>query len=451
MNLTTMVQLGAIPAVLLVLAGLLVLHRGPPETAARRFLGYLLVASLALLIAIGILTNRVPDWNARPSYMTAALLLPSLVGLLALILLHIRHLISFGEYGQFLVAGSILLLLALFTAFWGDPNGYVQLVLLALLPLLLVVLLSRRFASLPVLLSLALLPALLFRPALDNLFRSPPQWLAVPVFALWMLIPVLPPVLAAVLITRGARSLTIPGASEKPGPHTLPAALTHFFLALALLAAHAYTIYWGSIWDQTSDGLTGIFYALYGSVTAIAAGMVLVVTLPGRWRAAGLLFAVLVPALLFQAFHAGWDVSYRDLTTARAARIAAALDQYYAREGRYPADLRALVPRDLLTVPSRSSSRVKSGAIRARAAPTGSALSTANTSAPRSPSRSTPQTANPPPPLGSANSGSPPCGNATIGTQCPAPLGPSWSRPASASHGSPKEISQCPGSPKTSS
>jgi hypothetical protein len=351
MTRSTLIQISALPAILIVLMGLLLMHRGRPESAARRFFLYVLGVGLLLVIAIALLTNRSPEWNARPSYMLAELLFPSLAGLLVLIALNAGRLLSLGRRGRLFIAAGFLLVLGLFWAIWGDPNGYLQLILTAILPLVLIFFLGRRYAGLPVLLGLGTLVLLLLRPALETLFRNPPQWAAVPIYAIWMLVPVLPVALAASLIVGAARAMTETGGESPGGRNAGATALPRLLLALALLATYTYTIYWGSVWDQTSDGLTGIFYAMFGSVTAIAAGMVLTFILTGRWRVAGPLYAVLVPGLLFQAFHAGWDVSYHDLTERRAEGIAGALEGYRAREGHYPVALQELVPRDLLVIP----------------------------------------------------------------------------------------------------
>ncbi len=72
------------------------------------------------------------------------------------------------------------------------------------------------------------------------------------------------------------------------------------------------------------------------------------VRLTGWQRAAGLLFAIVTPLLLLLSFEWGWQVSYHDLTEARAERITQALASYHQREGAYPPALEALTPRDLL-------------------------------------------------------------------------------------------------------
>jgi hypothetical protein len=44
-------------------------------------------------------------------------------------------------------------------------------------------------------------------------------------------------------------------------------------------------------------------------------------------------------------------VDFRQLTEERAERVTQAIETYYAREGRYPQDLRQLVPRYVLSLP----------------------------------------------------------------------------------------------------
>jgi hypothetical protein len=124
----------------------------------------------------------------------------------------------------------------------------------------------------------------------------------------------------------------------------------HLLLAAAILGGLCYLIYWGSVWDHTSDGLTGLFLTMFSSVAAIGSGLVMVVRLNGMRRAAGFVYMLLFLGLTNIAFTTGWQVSYHRLTDSRAARIEAALMRYYERQGHYPAELAELVPRDLLVI-----------------------------------------------------------------------------------------------------
>jgi hypothetical protein len=122
-------------------------------------------------------------------------------------------------------------------------------------------------------------------------------------------------------------------------------------MAVFLLGGLIYSIYWASIWDHTSDGLSGLYLTLFGVMTGILAGILLVVYL-SRWRRlAGLLFLASVPLLPLLAFQLGWKASYHAITEDRAAAIAAALERHHARTGAYPQALGDLTPRDLPVIP----------------------------------------------------------------------------------------------------
>ncbi len=122
-------------------------------------------------------------------------------------------------------------------------------------------------------------------------------------------------------------------------------------MAVFLLGGLSYTIYWSSIWDQTSDGLGGIFLAQFGAMVGVGAGMLLMVFCCRLAAVGGLLFlvrgaAAAVPGL--QPWLAGFlPCDHR----AASGSIATALERYHARTGAYPQELSELTPRDLLFIP----------------------------------------------------------------------------------------------------
>jgi len=150
-------------------------------------------------------------------------------------------------------------------------------------------------------------------------------------------------VVSALLI---AESFDSVGEGMRPDP----AGVFKLGLAVALVIGLAYTIFWGSVWDNTSDGLFGLFALEPSALVAIGAGMVMSLALKGRQRFAGLLFIALVSLILYQSFESGWAVSYHAITESRSDHIARALDKFYDREGSYPETLDELSPRDLLFV-----------------------------------------------------------------------------------------------------
>jgi hypothetical protein len=126
--------------------------------------------------------------------------------------------------------------------------------------------------------------------------------------------------------------------------------LFEFGLASILLLYLSYTIFWGSVWDHTNDGLFGVMVSSLAGLIAVGAGMAMTVTLQGKSRLGGILFTIIVPIMLYQAFQAGWRVSYHEITEGRAESIAQALERFHAREGYYPESLDALMPGDLLLI-----------------------------------------------------------------------------------------------------
>ena len=90
MSLTFMNQLGAIPAILIVLAGILVTRNQEPEHAARRLI-FVLLGSAVILLASLLVTGRSFTELHRSQFIElSSLLSPSLLGILTLILLNLK-------------------------------------------------------------------------------------------------------------------------------------------------------------------------------------------------------------------------------------------------------------------------------------------------------------------------------------------------------------------------
>ena len=351
MTMTLLIQIGIIPALLVVLAGMLILHVGSDRTAGRRFLLFLLAVGVLLIAAVFVAGQL----DHRPAFQVLNLLAPVLIGVLALILVHLKLLaqLSRGEKARASLLG--LAILALLALTWRQPSGMASVILLGALLLAAVWALVGTFDALGLALGLVCLALLaLFNalPLVDPDLQSL-TWLRLPFAILLYILPGLVVALAAVLISAGLRLLPRPDTAGKPGaaPVFWFPAVWRLGLAALLLGTLAYTILWASIWDQTSDGLGGIMFSTQAALIAIAAGMLMGVTATGWRRSAGLAFAVLVPLLMFGAFDYGWDVSYHAITEARVARIQRAVERFHARDGRYPEELKELVPCDLLWIP----------------------------------------------------------------------------------------------------
>ncbi len=105
-----------------------------------------------------------------------------------------------------------------------------------------------------------------------------------------------------------------------------------------------------SIWDQTSDGLGQAWLLITACPIAIGAGLLLSTGAGSRRRLVGLAFSVGVPLVLIVASSHEWGI-YQSITEQRAAAIQAAVENFHTRNGRYPAALQELIPRELLWIP----------------------------------------------------------------------------------------------------
>jgi hypothetical protein len=118
---------------------------------------------------------------------------------------------------------------------------------------------------------------------------------------------------------------------------------------LMLKALH--NLYWVTVWDDTTDSI-GYFWIILPFLAALFCGLLLSVFLTRRARIAGLLYLLLLPAMVYAVSRQAQQVDYRQLTEQRARRVDGAIRAYYAGQGHYPPSLHDLTPRYLLYVPS---------------------------------------------------------------------------------------------------
>lgn len=90
MSLTFMNQLGAIPAILIVLAGILVTRNQGPDHAARRLVFVLLWSGVILLASLLVTGRSFTELHRSQFIELSSLLSPSLLGIITLILLNLK-------------------------------------------------------------------------------------------------------------------------------------------------------------------------------------------------------------------------------------------------------------------------------------------------------------------------------------------------------------------------
>lgn len=349
MTLNLLIQLGIIPAILIALAGIMILRGEDKARSARRFLLFLLGAGVSILLVLVVIMRFISGNDPQLYFQLAWLLAPSFLGILALILLYAKAGLAGTDRRTRIMVGSLgLAMIILFGLNWNPQFGIEFFILPGALLVTLGWALGRQRNWLAIVLSLMGLGML----GLFNYYVShPPDYSASPppfflriLFLLgYNIWPGLSVVMSGVLLTASLHSLDTHNPSRR----------TRLFLAglaISLPLYLAYVIFWGSVWDHTSDGLYGIFLSQLSGMIAIGTGMIMILTLRGKSRLAGILFMLIVPIMLNQPFVMGWRVSYHEITEERAARIVRALDQFKEREGYYPESLDALTPRDLLFI-----------------------------------------------------------------------------------------------------
>ncbi len=121
-------------------------------------------------------------------------------------------------------------------------------------------------------------------------------------------------------------------------------------LSILLLGVTLYDLYWLMVWDSTMDPLD-FLWLVFPVLAALFAGLLLSIALPHRTKLIGLVYALLIPALMIAVSVNAKSVDFRQLTHARAGQVNQAIESYYAREGHYPQDLDQLTPWYLLSLP----------------------------------------------------------------------------------------------------
>jgi hypothetical protein len=355
MGILSVILLGIIPTVLFLIGGWWAARNLDGEPSHRQLFFYLLAGSVLLLLVqfLAGLLARIAGWESLSFFMY--LLMPVILAFLALLLLNLKALkgSSLQERRKGLMLGAALVLLL--AGILVQTNDVGLLILAGAILLALVWAVASRWDAAGILLSLLVLLAIFgvvsteLREWIDGL----PAWLG-GIFTLFSGVSAAFAVaLAAVLIASALRKFQ-QARSTSPAPAGLWfSAFLGFGLALLLLACLAYAIVWLSIWDQTSDGMGGVLFAMESGLMGVAAGAVMGVKAKRWFRSSGFFFALLVPVLMFGAFSYGMSVSYHELTQQRAERIAEALERYHARLGQYPAELGELTPRELLWVPGQ--------------------------------------------------------------------------------------------------
>jgi type II secretory pathway pseudopilin PulG len=122
-------------------------------------------------------------------------------------------------------------------------------------------------------------------------------------------------------------------------------------LSVMVLVKAFHSVYWFMVWDTTGDSLGNLWLLSLPIPAVLFSSFVLFVTLSGRTKLIGVLYLLLIPALTAVSDRAQ-NVDFRQLTEERAEQVSQAIETFRTREGRYPHDLRQLVPWHIISLPS---------------------------------------------------------------------------------------------------
>ena len=335
MFVTYLSLLTIIPAILVLFAGGLITLREKRGELSRHWIIILLSATILLLIPI---TLSIVDITTSRIGIFLILLIPTIEGLLALILIQRRAIYAQWQEEKVLISALLgaLLLLIVSTVRGEIYYPFVLILPAAFLALVWSILLRFELGILFGLSFVVLIGQILESIGLvggrQMFSASELQWVYILLIISWIILSLLLP---AVLIYRG---LTI-----KDSKNNLLAYGSFIMAALLILSELATTARHGVMINATARAAED--HLPFGEVlVAVLTGMVLFAVLDGRRRLAGLAFIILIPVLIVSAYATGWLIDPQAITEARAERIKEAVVAYHLQTGEYPARLSDLTP-----------------------------------------------------------------------------------------------------------
>jgi hypothetical protein len=349
------------PILLFILIGILIRARGNPETSGRRYFLFLVWSALAALALI------LQYWMFPLPWLDIAIVLfPIVPGVLVLSLLNIhewRTLPSRAKTPILIVMGVLLLLT--FVQLWrvnlgGDAARpepiFFGMALLTITGFMFIAWKwGRRY---PLLLFVITVLYLIIFLAFDLGALSLPSesmssWMNV-LGALAFL--ALPGFTIPVMAILTVNLLDTTQASEDPKPAAWHSVIGKLILVLVLLASLLYTFRWLWIWDGTDDGIRILFMMMVSVIAAISGTLIIILTVSGWRRWAGMMFAIVVIGSIYFAILTGFGLGEESgnyaVTEERALRIQGSIEEYRTKNGNYPMALDDLVPGEMWRIPA---------------------------------------------------------------------------------------------------
>jgi hypothetical protein len=326
-----------IPALLVVWVGERLSLKTSPENVIRSRVLFLLFSTTAILLIFSI---NAQSFSTGDFPIHILVLFPTLIGLLALLLLRWHDLLKVWRTDKPLLS-VLLVVIVVLIASLGRAREVIYIPLIILLTAALTAgawELSRR-SSLKILeMGAVLIASFLFLDSggvIDGPTVMSNEWFRGAYLVVRIIFFILALSLLAALVYRTTKGVNN-GAEVRSNPGLAVAVI----LLLAIIAVMVRKAVLVDATGRAAEDHLPFLEILY----AILIGMMMVGVSQGRTQLSGVAFIILIPVLIIGAYGLGWLFEPQAITQVRAGRIAQAVEQYHHDNGVYPSSLEALTP-----------------------------------------------------------------------------------------------------------
>jgi len=357
MPLTTLIILELIALAIFILGVVWLGRKASPQEVRSLLILYGLGIGLALLLLHFGLFQAWSSLLVQPVFTVLLLLSPVILYILTLLFKAILSKSSGLPGKSIWLILVCLAILGLLLALFFQPYGLFAALLPGAMLLAGVWIFASRRAAFKILFSLVLLILMGFSSSgmTEPMFKALPNWVGLSLRPVLFIKAGLVVLWTAWLSFQAVEDIT--HLRRKEDQNGIIERRFYVFLrlgvVLGLLVMLLITVFWVSLWDHTDDGMGGVWLAITGGLTGVAAGGLMVERGRGWLRLLGFFYLLLIPTLLFGAFGIGIKIPYHPISDNRAVIISNALQSFNTQHDRYPGSLDELVPRYLLWIPSQ--------------------------------------------------------------------------------------------------
>ena len=326
-----------VPSLVVVLAAERISAFGQSQNATRNKVLFLLLTTIGLLLLF--LVN-VLSFSDGTFQLPAIILLPTLVGLLALCIIRWREILTVWKKNRGLVSGLLIVTIVLIISLGRAPVTNIvpiAIPVLALLTALSWAAIQRANIRL-VEVGGILIAGYLFLEAVgiaSNPTFTAVGWLNTSLSFARVLGVLLALILIAALIHRIQNDSS---ADIKPLSSTATGIIILLLIALVSVEMR------DGVLAKATGRASEDHAPLIEILLAILTGMILIGVSSKHKRYTAIVYTILLPILLLGAYSTGWLLEPQAITKSRADHLSHAIERFHGEQGFYPANLDALTP-----------------------------------------------------------------------------------------------------------